>query len=100
MALAGALHGTFVVPDNGGYATRELQTGTVSAVSATSITVASADGYSRTYLLGSSTVVDNGNDKISSVATGHTVTVVASVSGDTATALEVDDRDLAGGRRP
>ncbi|MEV4703831.1 hypothetical protein [Actinoplanes sp. NPDC049316] len=98
--MAAALHGTYVVPDgNGGYVTQETQTGTVSAVSSTSITVKSADGYSRTYVVGGSTTVDNGADQISDVQSGHTVRVVATRSGDTATATAVIDSDLAGAQQ-
>jgi hypothetical protein len=47
-----SLHGEFVVPDgSGGYSTVLTQTGTVTAISPTSITVRSADGYSRTYVI-------------------------------------------------
>src|SRR4051794_12529492 len=38
---------------------------TVSAVSATSITVKSEDGFSKTYVVGSATTVDNGAGQIS-----------------------------------
>ena len=93
---AASLHGTSVVSDgNGGYVTQETQTGTVSAVSASSITVKSEDGYSKTYVIGSATSVDNGADTIADVAAGHTVRVVATTSGDTATATTVTDTDLA-----
>jgi hypothetical protein len=99
--LSGALHGEFVVQNSsGGYVTEALQTGKVTAISATSITVASADGYTKVYVLGSSTTVDNGADKISSVVAGHTVTVLATVSGSgdaaTATATAITDQNLAG----
>ena len=47
-----SLHGEFVVPDGaGGYTTVLTQTGTVTAISATSITVRSEDGYSQTYVI-------------------------------------------------
>jgi hypothetical protein len=43
--LSGALHGDFVASDgNGGYVTKRLQSGTVTAVSSTSISAKSADG--------------------------------------------------------
>ncbi|MFI7602559.1 hypothetical protein [Actinoplanes sp. NPDC049681] len=96
--MAGALHGTYVVSDgSGGYVTQETQSGTVSKVGATSLTVKSADGYSRTYVVGSATVVDNGADKIADVAAGHTVRVVATTSGDTATATTIVDSEPAAG---
>jgi len=90
--LAGALHGTIVVSDNGQYVTEEIQTGKVTAISASSITVASTDNYTKTYVLGSSTTVNNGNAQIGSVATGHTVSVTATVSGDTATVTQLLDQ--------
>lgn len=83
-SLRDALHGDWVVPDgNGGYRTERLQTGDVTAVSATSISLTSKDGYKQVYTVDSSTR-NNGEPK-----TGDTVTVVAKVSGDTATAITV-----------
>jgi hypothetical protein len=92
--LANALHGDFTVSVNGAYQTDRLQTGTVTSVSATDITVASADGYTQTYTVGSGTSVDNGADTISNVAKGNTVTVIAAVSGNTATANTIQDTTL------
>ena len=47
-----SLHGEFVVPDGaGGYNTVLTQTGTVTAISPTSITVRSEDGFSQTYVI-------------------------------------------------
>ena len=46
-----SLHGEFVVPDGGGYSTVLTQTGTVTAISPTSITVRSEDGYNQTYVI-------------------------------------------------
>jgi hypothetical protein len=90
---ATALHGTYVVSDgNGTYTTELTQTGTVSAVSAGSITVKSTDGYSKTYTITSSTSVDNGSDQISSVATGHTVRIVADSK---ASATTITDTNLS-----
>jgi hypothetical protein len=94
-ALA-ALHGTYVVSDgNGSYTTELTQTGTVSAISTSSITVKSADGYSKTYTITTSTSVDNGSDKISSVAGGHTVRIVASEKG---VASSIIDTNLSSGQ--
>ncbi|AIJ21820.1 hypothetical protein [Amycolatopsis methanolica] len=85
-AMVNALHGEYVVADgNGGYTTVLMQIGTVTEVSATSLTAKSDDGYTRTYTIDSDTAVGDNAD-LSSIATGDTVTVVASVSGDTATA--------------
>ena len=49
---ATSLHGEFVVPDGaGGYTTVVTQTGAVTAISPTSITVRSEDGFSQTYVI-------------------------------------------------
>jgi hypothetical protein len=51
---AAPLHGEFVVADgNGGYITEVTQTGVVTAVSDTSITAKSGDGFTQTYVLAS-----------------------------------------------
>lgn len=94
LGLSDALHGDFVVNDNGSYVTDRLQTGTVSAVSATDITVASVDGYTQTYTINASTSVDQGSAKIGDVAKGNTVTVIARLSGTSGTATEIADRTL------
>jgi hypothetical protein len=81
--LSTALHGTFVTTDSSGATvTEQLQTGTVSALSATSLTVQSTDNFSATYQVGSG--VD-----VSSLAAGDTVTVIGTVSGSTVTATSV-----------
>ncbi|RZT26198.1 hypothetical protein EV589_1953 [Mycobacterium sp. BK558] len=47
-----ALHGQFVVPAaDGGFTTLLIQTGTVTAVAPTSVTVRSADGFSQQYTI-------------------------------------------------
>lgn len=88
----GAVHGQFVVPKaHGGYQTVDTQRGTVTAVSASSITVKSADGYIKTYQVTSSTKVDAQRAGIGSVKNGQTVSVVATVNGSSATASEIVD---------
>lgn len=88
----GVIHGEFVRPDgNGGYQTIDTQVGTVTSVDASSITVKSADGFSKTYGVTSSTLVDAGRDGIGSVKTGDTVRVLAKVEGSSATAFDVED---------
>jgi hypothetical protein len=85
--MAEALHGEYVVSDgSGGYLTELLQNGEVTAVSDTSITAKSDDGYTKTYTIGADTVVGNGSTNLSSIETGDDVTIIATVSGDTATA--------------
>jgi hypothetical protein len=97
---AGALHGEFVVPkDGGGYQTVATQRGAVTAVSKDSITVKSDDGYSRTYKVAAETLVNSARDGIASIKTGAQVNVSATVADNTATATSIDDgtaRDAAG----
>ena len=91
----GAVHGQFVVPKSGGgYQTIDTQRGSVTAVSPTSITVKSADGFSKTYQVVSSTNVDAQRDGISTVKAGHQVAVTATVSGSTVTASSILDFNL------
>jgi hypothetical protein len=88
----GAVHGTVVVPKpGGGYQTVAFQNGKVTAVSGTSITLRSADGYSRTYQVTSSTMVNAQRDGVSSIKDGNQVMVDATVSGSTATAARIID---------
>ncbi|WP_405066605.1 hypothetical protein OG558_33680 [Kribbella sp. NBC_01510] len=98
--VGGALHGEFVVPkDGGGYQTIATQQGDVTAVSTDSITVKSADGYSRTYTVAAETLVNSARDGIASIKTGSKVSVSAVVANNTATATTIDDgtaRDAAG----
>ncbi|GAA3195801.1 hypothetical protein ACFO1B_00125 [Dactylosporangium siamense] len=80
--LSQALHGDYVVKDSSGkYVTERLQSGTVTAVSATSITAKSEDGHETTFTVDASTKVNGGSSKITDVKTGDAVTVVGLVSG-------------------
>jgi hypothetical protein len=91
----GAVHGTVVVPKSGGgYQTITFQNGKVTAVSSTSITLRSADGYSRTYQVTSSTMVNAQRDGIGSIKDGNQVMVDATISGSTATAARIIDLSL------
>ncbi|MEU4251135.1 hypothetical protein AB0F15_27375 [Amycolatopsis sp. NPDC026612] len=93
--LGAALHGEYVSSDgNGGYVTKIMQTGEVTELSATSLTAKSDDGFSKTYTITSA--------QATGLATGDTVTVVATESGSTATATSVTDGESAGaqGRAP
>jgi hypothetical protein len=90
--LGGVIHGQVTVPKSGGgYQTVDLQSGTVTAVSSSSITVKSADGYSATYAVSSSTEVDAQAAGIGTVKTGDTVDVMATISGGKATAASIID---------
>ena len=93
----GAIHGEFVVPDadGEGYQTLATQLGDVTAVSATSITVKSVDGFSRTYAVNDDTMVNAGNEGIADVKTGDKVRVMAVVSGDNARAVHIQDTTQA-----
>jgi hypothetical protein len=87
--LGSALHGEYVSSDgNGGYVTKIMQTGQVTALSATSLTAKSDDGFSKTYTITSA--------QATGLATGDTVTVVATESGSTATATSVTDGESGG----
>jgi hypothetical protein len=93
--LFGAVHGTVVVPKSGGgYQTVAFQNGKVTAVSSTSITLHSADGYSHSYQVTSSTLVNAQRDGIGSIKSGSQVIVTATVSGSTATATRIIDVSL------
>jgi hypothetical protein len=99
LGAGGAVHGQFVVPKTGGgYQTVDVQRGKVTAVSSTSLTVKSADGFSATYAVSSSTIVDAKRDGIGSVKAGNQVYVTATVSGSTATASSVTDLSLLKGK--
>jgi len=63
----------------------EFQVGEVTAVSDKSITAKSEDGFTQTYVVDSSTVLDG-------IEKGDSVTIVATTSGDTATAESVMER--------
>jgi len=90
--LLGAVHGTVVVPKSGGgYQTVAFQNGKVTAVSSTSITLHSADGYSHTYPVTSSTIVNAQRDGIGSIKAGNQVVVTATVSGSTTTVIRIID---------
>lgn len=72
----------------------DFQRGTVSAVSATSITVRSTDDFSATYVVDAKTKVHQAKAKttIADVKTGDKVRVVALKDGSTLTATRIADR--------
>jgi len=87
----GVLHGQFTVPkQGGGYETLDVQQGTATAVSATSISVKSSDGYTATYTVTSSTIVDARAGGIGSVKKDDTVMVIAT-AGSTPTVASIAD---------
>jgi hypothetical protein len=89
------LHGEFTVEGKDGKPVNVAeQRGTVNAVSPTSITLTSKDGFSRTYVVDSNTRVrvDGKKGTISGVKTGQQAAVVAKVNGSTETAQLVIQR--------
>lgn len=90
--LGGALHGTLVLPKaTGGTITVEIQNGKVASVSQASITLKSTDGFTKTYVVSASTLVDAQRNGIGSVKVGDQVWVTARASGGTVTAIRVVD---------
>ncbi len=90
--VRGALHGELTVPQTDGTGTQVVlvQSGTVTAVSKTSLSVKSTDGFTATYAITSTTRVRTAGDAgITGVKSGATVWVVSSSSRS---ALMVADR--------
>ncbi len=92
-----ALHGEFVVRGKGGKdVTVDMVRGKVTAVSPTSITIASPDGYSATYTVSSTTRVhvrgEKGKKSISVVKTGDRVGAFGAKTGSTVGARVIVDR--------
>lgn len=89
------LHGQAVVAKRGGgYQTIDYQRGTITAVSMGSISVKSTDGFTQTYAVTGSTIVGAQRGGIGSVSTGNEASVIATVSGKTATAVKIIDWTL------
>jgi hypothetical protein len=98
--LGGAIHGQLTEPKpGGGYQTLDIQSGTVTAVSSSSITVKSADGYTATYAVSSSTEVNAQAAGIATVKVGNSVELTATVAGGTATADSIIDLTSIGSSR-
>ena len=95
---ARALHGEFVVQTKDGLKTVVLQKGSVTALSATSVTVKSTDGYTVTWTINDQTRVRK--DKAAAAATdlksGLVVRVVGPKDGSATTARVIVIGDLAG----
>ncbi|WBQ02033.1 hypothetical protein [Kribbella sp. CA-293567] len=90
--LGRALHGEFTVEkEGGGYQTVATQNGEVTAVGKDAITVKSADGYSKEYVVTADTLVNATRDGIGSIKTGNKVVVSAVVADGKATATRVSD---------
>ncbi|MGJ7905345.1 hypothetical protein ACOQFL_02560 [Actinopolyspora sp. H202] len=96
--LSDAMHGEFTVrTEQGTYRTKRLQRGTLTAVDDTEITVRSGDDYRRDYAVNSETVVDSGRTSLDELEQGQSVTVVATLSGDDATATTISGQQSGNG---
>lgn len=88
-----ALHGTFVVPrSDGGYQTVHVQRGDVTKVSTSSITLRSADGFTKTYVVTADTLVNAARDGISTVRVGDEAHVTAVEANGRVAAVSITDR--------
>jgi hypothetical protein len=88
-------HGELVLKGRNGTAvTMDVQRGQVTAVSVTSISLRSDDGYTVTYAVGAGTKVrlDGTPKAIGDVKVGGTAGVLATKNGDTMTATQVSAR--------
>ncbi len=86
------IHSEVTVENPGGkYQTTAMQLGKVVAVSPTSITLESADGYKRTYAVNEDTLVTAGRDGIANLKNGDSVTLNAVVNGGEARAVQIWD---------
>jgi hypothetical protein len=93
----GAIHGSFVTPkQGGGYQTVDTQRGKVTAVSSTSISVTSEDGFTATYVVTADTLVNAQRDGIASIKVGDEVGVVGLENAGSTTAVQIVDRTQMG----
>lgn len=98
--LARVEHGSVTVKTKTGTEVIDLQRGTVTAVSPTSITVKSADGFTATYVVDSSTKVRKTGQQsaIGNVANGDNVAIAAvhsaNSTGSTDTAKRIGDHGV------
>ena len=86
-------HGELTVRTATGDQVIDVQRGQVSAVSATSVTVRSADGFTATYTVGSASKVrvQKNTSTIANVHTGDNVGVAATKNGNASTLLRLTD---------
>ncbi|MGF7235144.1 MAG: hypothetical protein ACQSGP_09315 [Frankia sp.] len=85
------VHGEFTAKTKTGYQVFDAQRGTVTAVSPSSITIKSPDGFTATYTVTSATKVHRGRTKvaIASVTVNAKAVVLAKPSGSTPTATQI-----------
>jgi hypothetical protein len=82
---------TVLPGEDGEFRTVATQVGEVTEVSEDSVTVKSADGFSRAYTVDDETRVSAGRQGLTSLKTGDSVSVTANVEGEKATAEHVMD---------
>ena len=99
--LSAAVHADYVVLQGSQYVAMAEQTGTVSEVSSSSVTVKSSDGFTRSYALGSDVAVSNLQQRrqqaggtasqltVADIVAGGTVRIVAAKDGSGYTAASV-----------
>ena len=92
------VHGQYTVKNGTTYQTVTVQTGQVTAVDGKSITVKSADGFTQTYAVQASTIVDSQSGGISAVANTDNVDVQG-LQGKTLTATNIVDTTKIGASR-
>jgi len=91
------VHGTLVVPaSGGGYQTEDIQRGKVTAITSSSVTVLSADKYTKTYQVTGSISVNAGHGGLSTVKVGDQVSITATVHGSRATVNSIIDLSRLG----
>ncbi|MEV8148713.1 hypothetical protein AB0O52_11290 [Arthrobacter sp. NPDC080073] len=91
--LNAAIHSEYVVLQNGSYATMAGQLGTVTDISASSMTVKSEDGFTKTYALGTDVVVAEGMRQRGSGTTGTTLTLADVKSGSSVRVTSLKESD-------
>jgi hypothetical protein len=90
--MNGVIHGEFVRPNgSNGFQTVDIQSGQVTDVSTSSITIKSADGFTKTYSVTTNTLVDAGRDGIGNVKKGDNAVINAVISGGKSEARNIND---------
>jgi hypothetical protein len=93
------LHGEYTIANGSSYQTVAVQVGQVTAVSSGSITVKSSDGYTHSYTVQPTTIVDSQSGGIAAVASKDTVRVQALVQGRSQIATNIVDTTKVGASR-
>ena len=97
--IGSPVHGVMVAQDSSGaFVTIQSVHGTVSAVSATSITVKAADGFTATFAINADTRVHakDATGSITGIVVGDEVMVMGTGSGTALTAVHIGSGDMPG----